>query len=67
LYLGRDVAIFCHYALPLALIVWVAVFVALSKAPLILKFGASHVVVPALISLTVASLFVARVYRSSKQ
>lgn len=67
LYLGRDVAIFCHYALPLALVVWVAAFLALSKATSISKFGTSHVMVPAIISLALAAVFIAQIYRSSKQ
>jgi len=67
LYLGRDIAIFCHYALPLALVVWVAAFIALSKSLLIGRFGASHVVAPALISFAIAGVFLWRIYRSSQQ
>jgi hypothetical protein len=67
LYLGRDLAIFCHYAPLLTLVMWVAVMTVVVKAPSISKFGASHVVMPAVLSLAVAALFIAHIYRSSKQ
>jgi hypothetical protein len=66
LYLGRDLAIFCHYAPPLTLVTWAAVMTVVIKAPSIAKFGASHVVIPAVLSFVVALLFIGRIYRSGK-
>jgi hypothetical protein len=66
LYLGRDFAIFCHYAMPLALVALVAVMTVLIKAPSISKFGASHVVIPAVVSLVIAGVLIAQIYRSSR-
>ena len=67
LYLGRDLAIFCHYAPLLTLVVWIAVMTVVVKASSISRFGASHLVIPAVLSLAVAVLFIARIYRSSRQ
>jgi hypothetical protein len=67
LYLGRDIAIFCHYAPFLVLVVWAAVATLVAKAPAISKFGASHAVIPALISFGIAVVFIAHVYHSSKE
>src|SRR5581483_123478 len=67
LYLGRDFAIFCPYAPFLVLVVWAAAATLAAKAPAISKFGASHVVLPAAITLGVAVVFIARVYYSNKE
>jgi hypothetical protein len=66
LYLGRDLAILCHYAPLLTLVVWVAVMTVVVKALAIARFGASHVVIPAVLSLAVAVLFIGQIYRSGK-
>ena len=42
LYLGRDVAIICHYALILLPVIWAAMFVVLSEAKQIELFGRRH-------------------------
>ena len=42
LYLGRDVAIICHYAPVLLLLIWAAMFVVLSKAKHVELFGRRH-------------------------
>ena len=51
LYLGRDVAILCHYNPLLTLLAWAASGFVLFKPGLIANFGRSHVVIPALLSL----------------
>src|SRR5258708_27506248 len=55
LYFGRDVAIYCHYAPLLTLIVWGGCLVLLAKIQAVAKFGAGHVVVPALLTLSRAA------------
>lgn len=55
LYLGRDVAIYCHYAPLLTLIVWGGCLLLLAKIQMIAKFGAGHVVGPAILSVAVAA------------
>lgn len=62
IYLGRDFAIFCHYALPLALVAWVPMLLLASKAPAVARFGASHVVISALLSLSIGALQLAIAY-----
>ena len=55
LYLGRDIAIFCHYVPLLTLVVWVAFAAVLLKASSISKFGVSHFVMPAVLSVAVGA------------
>jgi hypothetical protein len=63
LYLGRDFAIFCHYAPFLVLLVWGAVALLVAKAHVISAFAASHPLTAAAISLLLAALFLAQVWR----
>ncbi len=53
LYLGRDIAILCHYNPLLTLISWAAFAVVLFKPRPIARFGASHVAIPAMLSIVV--------------
>jgi hypothetical protein len=53
LYLGRDVTILCHYNPLLTLISWAAFAVVLFKPGPIAGFGASHVTVPAILSVVI--------------
>lgn len=62
-YLGRDFAICCHYALPLALVAWVAMLVLPAKADAIARFGAAHMLAAALLSVAVGTLQVAVAWR----
>jgi hypothetical protein len=56
LYLGRDVAILCHYNPLLTLVSWAA-FVALLVSPArIAKFGATHVAIPVILSIVVGAV-----------
>lgn len=53
LYLGRDIAVLCHYNGLLTLICWGAFAVVFIKAGPIARFGASRIVIPALLSAAV--------------
>jgi len=66
LYLGREFTIYCHYAMPLALVAWFAVGAVLVKAPAIAKFGAAHVVVAAMLSLAVGAVQMIVAYRFAR-
>jgi hypothetical protein len=50
LYLGRDIAILCHYNPLLTLISWAAFAAVLFKINFIAKFGAAHSLLPAVLS-----------------
>jgi hypothetical protein len=52
-YLGRDLTILCHYNPLLTLVSWAVCGVVLFKPGLLARFGASHIVAPAIASLTV--------------
>lgn len=54
LYLGRDIAVFCHYAPLLTLACWAICAVAIHKAKSIAVFGAAHGFMAALFSLAAA-------------
>jgi hypothetical protein len=56
LYLGRDVAILCHYAPLLTLTSWGVSAIVLVKSASIARFGMSHTVVPAILSVAVGCL-----------
>jgi hypothetical protein len=63
LYLGRDFAIFCHYAPFLVLGVWAGFAVLVAKSRAIATFGASHALMAGAISLALGVLFAAQVSR----
>jgi hypothetical protein len=50
LYLGRDIAVLCHYNGLLTLLSWGASALVFIKPAPIARFGASHIIVPALLS-----------------
>ena len=52
-YLGRDIAILCHYNPLLTLISWAAFGIVLLKAVPIARFGAAHIAIPGIISAVV--------------
>lgn len=62
-YLGRDFAIVCHYALPLALVAWAFAVILVNESQALARFGRSHVLVPALLSLGIAILQIAVAWR----
>ena len=55
-YLGRDIAILCHYNPLLTLLSWAAFGTAVFKARAIAGFGTSHVVLPGLLSALVGAV-----------
>ena len=55
-YLGRDFAIICHYALPLALVAWIALFLLAAKGRAIARFGDFHPLISVLLSVGVTAL-----------
>ena len=55
LYLGRDIAVLCHYNGLLTLVCWGASALVLVKPGPIARFGASHIVIPALLSLALGT------------
>jgi len=67
LYLGRDIAIFCHYAPLLTLVCWVVAGLVIVRPQYIAKFGAMHGVVSAILSLALLGVLIARVYVVYKQ
>jgi len=66
LYFGRDIAIYCHYAPILTLIVWAVCAVVLVKAQSIARFGAAHGVVPVVLSGAVAAVLVFVAWRRTR-
>jgi hypothetical protein len=56
LYLGRDIAILCHYTPLLILICWAASAVVLFRPASIVRFGAAHVLLSALLSAAVGTI-----------
>ncbi len=65
LYLGRDIAIYCHYAPLLTLLSWTAAGAVLIKPGPIARFGASHFVISAMLSALLAALLISvAVYRT---
>jgi hypothetical protein len=56
LYLGRDITILCHYNPLLTLLSWAAFGAVLFKPGPIARFGASHVVIPAILSSAIGAV-----------
>jgi hypothetical protein len=50
LFLGRDFAIFCHYAPLLVLLIWAAMYAAFANAHRLAIFGQQHPVLAALLT-----------------
>ncbi len=55
-YLGRDIAILCHHNPLLTLISWAAFAAVLFKPGAIARFGASHVAIPAMLSILAGAI-----------
>jgi hypothetical protein len=56
LYLGRDIAVLCHYYGLLTLVCWGASALVFIKPAPIARFGAAHIVIPALLSAALAAV-----------
>ena len=67
LYLGRDIAVLCHYNPLLTLISWGAFAVVLAKPVAIARFGASHIVIPALLSAAVGTVLLLVAFAMTRQ
>ncbi|MGZ4867637.1 MAG: hypothetical protein ACXV7C_10465 [Candidatus Angelobacter sp.] len=66
-YLGRDIAILCHYNALLTLISWAAFGVVLFKPGPIARFGASHVVIPAVLSIVVGAILLLVAFATTRE
>ena len=66
-YLGRDIAIFCHYSPLLTLICWAAFVIVLLKHVAIARFGAAHVAIAGIISAAVGALVFLVAYAMTRE
>ena len=66
-YLGRDIAILCHYTPLLTLICWAACLTVLFKAASIARFGVSHTVTPAVLSLALGTVLFIIAFLASRE
>jgi hypothetical protein len=67
LYLGRDIAVLCHYNGLLTLVCWgVAALVFIKPAP-IARFGASHIVIPSVLSAALGIVLFLVAFAMSRQ
>ena len=67
LYLGRDVAIYCHYLPLLTLVVWAGCVVTLTKGDALFKWGARHSpTVGVVLTLALAALLAANAVRFAR-
>jgi|SRR5947209_6045955 len=67
IYLGRDIAILCHYNPLLTLLSWAAFVVILFKPHSIAGFGTSHIVLPAVLSAGIGAILVAVAFRMTRR
>jgi hypothetical protein len=56
LYLGRDIAVYCHYAPVLTLVSWAVCVLVVNKAKSVAAFGAAHGFLSGMFSLAAALL-----------
>jgi hypothetical protein len=56
LYLGRDLTVLCHYNPLLTIICWAGSAIVLLRPAPIARFGASHIVIPAMLSVAVIAV-----------
>jgi hypothetical protein len=67
LYLGRDIAILCHYAPLLTLLSWAASGFVLFRPRPIANFGQTHVVIPAVLSGAVGVILLLVAYARTRE
>ena len=67
LYLGRDIAVLCHYNPLLTLICWGAFALVLAKPVAIARFGASHIVISTLLSAAVGSVLLLVAFAATRE
>lgn len=62
LYLGRDLAVLCHYSPLLTLMCWAGSAFVLLRAMQIARFGAAHTVIAAVLSIAVSAVLLLVAY-----
>ncbi|HZI55568.1 MAG TPA: hypothetical protein VFF39_02275 [Verrucomicrobiae bacterium] len=67
LYLGRDIAVLCHYNGLLTLVSWGASVLVFIKPAPIVRFGASHIVISALLSAAVGAVLFLVAFAMSRE
>lgn len=67
LYLGRDITILCHYSPLLTLVSWAAFAIVLFRPAPIIRFGASRIVISALLSLAVGAVLFFVAYVTTRE
>jgi hypothetical protein len=67
LYLGRDLAILCHYAPLLILVCWAAAAAVLFKPASIARFGAAHGLLSALLSTVVGTMLLLAAFLMTRE
>jgi hypothetical protein len=67
LYLGRDIAVLCHYNGLLTLVSWGASALVFIKPASIARFGAAHIVVSALLSAALGTVLFLVAFATSRE
>ena len=67
LYLGRDIAVLCHYNGLLTLVCWGAAALVFFKPGPIARFGAAHMVISALISAALGTVLFLVAFAMSRE
>jgi hypothetical protein len=67
LYLGRDIAILCHYNPLLTLVSWAAFGVVLFSAARIARFGAAHVAIPGILSIAAGAVLLVVAFAMTRE
>jgi hypothetical protein len=66
LFLGRDLAIICHYAPPLLLLIWAAMYAVVAEAKPLGAFGRRHPAVGVLLTVVLLALQIWIARRSTR-
>jgi hypothetical protein len=66
LFLGRDLAIICHYAPPLLLLIWAAMYAVVAESKPLRAIGRQHPVVGVLLTILVLALQIWIAHRSTR-
>ena len=67
LYLGRDLAILCHYAPLLTLVCWAMCGLVLLRPAQIMKFGGAHAFISAMLSIALAAILLGVAVRRTRE
>lgn len=66
LFLGRDIAIVCHYAPFLLLLIWAAMYAVLAESPRLARFGRQHPVAGVALTVLLLAMQVWIAWRSTR-